>query len=162
LTWEQAAECFSAAIAPCVVEAKQAGIALATENASSLHADNHIAHTLRDAVTLAEMAGIGVCLDVYNCWVEAGLRESIERAMPLCRIVQLSDYVYGDRALPCRAVPGDGAIPLERITRWILGAGYQGAFDLELIGPRIDKEGHLEATRRSAQRIGEMLSALGA
>jgi sugar phosphate isomerase/epimerase len=161
LTWEQAAECFSAAIAPCVTHAHKAGIALATENASSLHADNHIAHTLRDAITLAEMAGIGLCIDVYNCWVEAGLHDSIKRAIPRCQIVQLSDYVYGDRALPCRAVPGDGAIPIERITRWMLESGYQGAFDLELIGPRIDKEGHLEATRRAAERIGKMLNSLG-
>jgi hypothetical protein len=43
-----------------------------------------------------------------------------------------------------------------------LKAGYAGAFDLELIGPRIDAEGRLEAVRRAASNVGEMLRALGA
>jgi sugar phosphate isomerase/epimerase len=162
LTWEQAAECFSEAVAPCVARAKEAGVALMIENALPLYADLHIAHSLRDTVTLAEMAGIGVNIDVYGCWTEAGLRASIERALPRCHIVQLSDYVYGDRGLPARAVPGDGAIPLERILGWILGAGYTGAFDLELIGPRIDQEGPLAAVRRTGERLGQILSSLGA
>jgi sugar phosphate isomerase/epimerase len=162
LTWEQAAECFSQAIAPCVARAKETGIALLIENALPLYAELHIAHSLRDTLTLAEMAGIGVNIDVYGCWTEAGLRTSIERAIPRCHVVQLSDYVYGDRALPSRAVPGDGAIPLERILGWILGAGYTGAFDLELLGPRIDKEGHVAAARRTCEYLGNILTSLGA
>ena len=162
LTWEEAADCFSRAIAPCVAQAKEAGIELMIENALPLYADFHIAHSLRDTVTLAEMAGIGVCIDLFGCWTEAGLRASIERAMPRCKLIQLSDYVYGDRTLPSRAVPGDGAIPLRRILDWMLGAGYPGAFDLELIGPRIDKEGHLAAARRTGDTLGKILSSLGA
>jgi sugar phosphate isomerase/epimerase len=162
LTWEQAAESFCQAIAPCVAQAKEAGIALMIENALPLYADSHIAHSLRDTVTLAEMAGIGVCIDLFGCWTEAGLHASIERAIPRCNLLQLSDYVYGDRELPSRAVPGDGAIPLQRILDWVLGAGYTGAFDLELIGPRIDKEGHLEAVRRAGENVGNILRSLEA
>lgn len=113
-------------------------------------------------MTLAELAGIGVCIDIYACWAEAALQETIERAMPRCHLIQVSDYVYGDRSLPSRAVPGDGAIPLERILGWALDAGYAGAFDLELIGPRIDAEGRREATRRAATNVGALLDALGA
>lgn len=162
LTWEQAAEAFSSAVAPCVTRARDAGIALAIENASPLYADMHIAHSLRDTVTLAEMADIGVCVDLYGCWTEAGLQASIERAMPRCHVIQVSDYVFGDRALPSRAVPGDGVIPLQRMMEWALAAGYTGAFDLELIGPRIDLEGHIAAARRAAERVGTMLLSLGA
>lgn len=162
LTWEDAAERFCNAIAPCVAIAKDAGIALMVECSPSLYADVHIAHSLRDAITLSEMAGIGVVIDVFGCWTEAGLRDSIKRAIPRCHLIQLSDYVYGDRAVPSRAVPGDGAIPLRRILEWVLDAGYTGAFDLELIGPRIDEEGHLEATRRAADHVGAILRSLGA
>ena len=134
------------------------------ENAPQLYPDTNIVHSLRDALLLAEMAGIGVActIDIFSCWTEAGLQASIERAIPRCSLVQLSDYVYGDRSLPARAVPGDGAIPLERILDWVLRAGYAGAFDLELIGPRIDKEGHLEAVRRGAENVGKILRSLGA
>ena len=160
LTWEAAAEVFRTAIAPCVSQARDAGIALMVENSAAAYADVHIAHTLRDAVTLADLAGVGVCIDLFACWTEAGLRESILRAMPGCRLIQVSDYVYGDRSLPARAVPGDGAIPIRQILGWALEAGYTGAFDLELIGPRIDTEGRLAAVHRSAQILGEMLKEL--
>jgi len=161
LTWEEAARVFSAAIAPCVQQAREAGIALALEDAPPLYADTHIAHTLRDTLTVAEMAGIGVCMDLFACWTEAGLHETIKRAMPRCPIIQVCDYVYGDRFVPSRAVPGDGAIPVKRILDWALNAGYAGAFDLELLGPRIEKEGHLAATRRAADNVGKMLQSLG-
>jgi sugar phosphate isomerase/epimerase len=80
--------------------------------------------------------------------------------MPGCQLVQVCDYVYGDRSLPSRAVPGEGAIPVRRILEWTLQAGYTGAFDLELIGPRIDAEGRLAAVRRSADILGETLREL--
>lgn len=162
LSWEEAAATFSAAIAPCVARAREAGIALLIENAPALYADIHIAHTLRDAIALAEMADIGVCIEVHACWAEADLRALFERAMPRCGVIQVSDYILGDRALPSRAVPGDGVIPLKRMIDWTLDAGYAGAFDLELIGPRIDTEGRLQATRRAADHVSEILQALGA
>jgi sugar phosphate isomerase/epimerase len=159
-TWEEAAVTFCEAIAPCVTQAKAAGVALAVENASTLYADNHIAHSLRDTITLAEMADIGICIDLYACFTEAALHTSIQRAAPRLQIVQVSDYVYGDRSLPCRAVPGDGAVPFERLLGWILDAGYSGAFDFELIGPRIDAEGHLAAVCRAARYTGDILQRL--
>ncbi len=162
LTWEAAAESFCEAIAPCADRARAAGVQLAIENASALYGELHIAHSLADAVTLAEMAGIGVCIELFFCWAEADLPALFERAMPRCHLVQLSDYVYGDRSLPARAVPGDGAIPLERLIGWLLHAGYPGAFELELLGPRIDAEGHPAATARAAANVSELLIRLRA
>jgi sugar phosphate isomerase/epimerase len=162
LVWEDAAARFAAGIAPSVAEAEAAGIKLMIEPTSPMYADAHLAHSLRDTVTLAEMAGLGVNIDIFAVWTEAMLKETIARAIARCSLVQVSDYCYGDRSLPSRAVPGDGNIPLEQIFDWILSAGYQGAFDLELIGPRIDGEGRLGAARRAADRVGEYLQRLGA
>lgn len=161
LTWEQAAQAFCGAIAPCAAQAEAAGVLLLIEPASALHADLHIAHSLRDTLALAEMAGLGVCIDFFACWSEASLQQTLERAIPRCGIVQVSDYVYGDRAFPCRAVPGDGVIPLRRLLESVLAAGYTGAFDLELIGPRIDREGRVQAVARAADVLGKMLRSLG-
>jgi len=161
MSWEEAADVFSAAVAPCVAEARAAGVALAVENALPLLAHVHMAHSLRDAITLAEMAGIGLCIDIFGCWTEAGLDALIERAVPRCAVVQVSDYVLGDRSLPARAVPGDGVIQLTHIVERLLTAGYANQFDLELIGPRIDAEGHLEAARRAAVNVGRILRGMG-
>ena len=66
--------------------------------------------------------------------------------------MQLSDYVVGTLATPDRAVPGDGDIPFDRIVGQLLAAGYEGVFDLELIGPRIEAEGYERAVPRAHRR----------
>jgi sugar phosphate isomerase/epimerase len=162
LLWEEAAERFAQLIAPCLAPAKDKGVRLLVETASHLNADMHFAHTLDDTIKLAEIAGIGVCLELAACWFESGLREKFRRAMPLTGLVQISDYVPGDRATPNRAVPGDGMVPNKWLVRELLDAGYQGVFDLELVGPRIDAEGCYAASRRAAENLSELLVRLGA
>jgi sugar phosphate isomerase/epimerase len=162
LTWEQAAEQFCAMIAPGVERAQRAGVGLAIETASCLYADIHLAHTLRDAIALAEMGGLGICIDVFHCWAEADFDALVQRALPRTELIQLSDYVLGDRALPARAVPGDGTIPLDAFVAQTLAGGYQHGFDLELIGPRIEEEGRFESARRACDVVGAMLNRLGA
>ncbi len=161
LTWEQAADRFSRAIEPCVRQAGPAGVSLAIENASSLYADIHLAHTLRDTITLAELAGIGICIDLFHCWAEADLAGLLRSALPRAQLIQLSDYVLGDRALPARAVPGDGVIPIESFVAQALADGYRFGFDLELLGPRIDAEGRLAAAGRACTAVSAMLDRLG-
>lgn len=162
LSWEDAAARFAALLAPCREAAQAKGVRLLVENASALNVDIHMAHTLADAITLAETAGIGVCIELHACWMEGGLRALFRRAMPLAGLVQVSDYVLGDRTTPCRAVPGDGAMPLERLLGDVLDAGYRGLFDLELVGPRIEAEGARAASRRAADYLSNLLTRLGA
>jgi sugar phosphate isomerase/epimerase len=162
LTWEQAAERFAEMIAPCRDHAAAKGVRLLVENASAMMTDMHMAHTLDDAVRLAQIAGIGVCIELHACWTESNLVERFARAMPFAGLVQASDYVLGDRCTPCRAVPGDGVIPLERLIGQLLDVGYKGVFDLELVGPRIDAEGCYVASARSAEYLSNLLTKLGA
>jgi sugar phosphate isomerase/epimerase len=162
LTWEEAADAFAEAIAPCNAEAKAAGVELLIEPAPMLYAGFHLAHSARDTFQLAEIADIGVCLDLFPTWPEAGLQETIRRGASRMKLVQLGDHILGDMQVPCRAVVGEGAIPFERLFGWILETGYEGAFDLEMIGPRITEMGPLEALRRSADATSEILEKLGA
>jgi sugar phosphate isomerase/epimerase len=80
------------------------------------------------------------------------------RAMPITRLVQVSDYVLGDRSAPCRAVPGDGIIPLKRLIHDLQDAGYEGLFDIELVGPRIDEEGAAAASLRALRWLSDLLT----
>lgn len=162
LDWDGAANRFAEVIAPCLPVAAEKGVKLLVETASDFNADIHIAHTLDDTVRLAEIAGIGVCIDFQPVWFEADLKGKFARAMPLTGLIQVSDYVSGDRTAPCRAVPGDGMIPLERLIGDVLEAGYEGVFDLELLGPRIEEEGPRNACKRAAENLSEMLVKLGA
>lgn len=162
LLWEAAADRFAELVAPCLPLAREKGVQLTVEVASSLNADMHIAHTLDDAIRLAEIAGIGVCIDLNACWYEGNLKEKFRRAMPLTGLVQVCDYVLGDRCTPNRAVVGDGVVPLEWLLGTILDLGYGGIFDLELLGPRVDQEGPRIASKRTAENLSEILTKLGA
>jgi len=159
--WEDAANTFAETIAPCRQIARDAGLQLAIENTTPFYAHAHLGNNLRDTIALAELAEIGVCIDMFGCWTEAGLHDLIARAMPRCVLVQVSDYVLGDRALPCRAVPGDGTIPWPQLLQFLHAAGYAGTFDLELIGPRIDQEGQVAAVKRAADYVSKCLRRLG-
>lgn len=162
LDWEAAAERCAELLAPCRNHAAARGVALSVETANLLNADIHIAHTLDDTIRLAEIAGIGVTIDLGASWFEGGLADKFRRALPLTRLVQVSDYVLGDRSTPCRAVPGDGVVPLERQMGQLLDLGYGGVFDIELTGPRITAEGHRAAFARAAENLSEILTKLGA
>jgi sugar phosphate isomerase/epimerase len=76
--------------------------------------------------------------------------------------VQICDYKIGTFDTPNRCAIGDGDIPVERLLRMILEAGYQGAFELEILGPRIEEEGYRAPIARSLERASEILDRLGA
>lgn len=157
LSWAEAAARFADSIAPCAALAKQAGVHLGIEPTSHLYADVSIVHRLSDTVALAHAADIGVAIDLFACWADADIDAAIGDAAPIATLVQVSDYSYGDRALPCRAVPGDGAIPLRTLLPNIAKAGFTGIFDLEIIGPRLGQEGFEQGLRRAADYIGAIL-----
>jgi len=157
LPWREAAKRFAEAIAPCAEHAQAAGITLGIEPTSHLYADASIVHRLSDATAVARLAGISVIPDIFACWVDSDIEEAIADAGPSISLIQISDQVYGDRGLPCRAVPGDGEVPFERLIRAFAAAGFEGYYDLEIIGPRLQAEGEEQGLRRAAEHIARCL-----
>ena len=110
----EAAERFAALIAPCIAAARPRGAAARGERHFFQRRHPYRPHAARYHHP-GRIAGIGLCIDFHACWTEAGLKALLRQAMPITGLVQVSDYVLGDRISPCRAVPGDGVIPLERL-----------------------------------------------
>jgi sugar phosphate isomerase/epimerase len=160
--WDACADAYVNAAGELAGYAADRNVTLAIEPASWLYADLTFIHSFHDAALVAPRAGMGICLDAFHVWTEAGLREEIGRHAGLIAHVQLSDMTPGSRALPCRAVPGDGDVPLAAVVRWLLDAGYPGVFDCELNGPAIDAEGHRAAAARAAGWLDKLLTELGA
>ena len=92
-------------------------------------------------------------MEINACWAERGLDATIADAVDRLRLVQVSDFAIGTLSTPNRLVPGDGDIPLARIIGQVLDAGYDGCFDLELIGPAIEAEGYAAAIPRVVERL---------
>jgi sugar phosphate isomerase/epimerase len=161
LSWEEAADALEAALAPVLAEARARGIPFAIEHTNSLRVDVGFVHTLRDVLDLAARLDTAVCMEVNACWAERDLLPTIRAGVERLAIVQLSDFRVGTLCTPDRLVPGDGDVPLPRIISELLAAGYGGAFDLELIGPRIDEEGYEAAIPRAVSAVEVLLGDLG-
>jgi hypothetical protein len=56
---------------------------------------------------------------------------------------------------------GEGELPIRRLMRDVLDAGYEGLFDLEVLGPAIEAEGYAPALRRGVDRASSLLAELG-
>ena len=125
-----------------VVRAKELGVRLAVEPTNPLRTDVSFVHTVRDAVDLARMADIAIVVDFYASWYERGLEETVRKNIDVVALVQICDYKLGTFNMPNRCAVGDGDIPVERLLGMVLDAGYEGAFDLEILGPQ-DRRGGL-------------------
>jgi sugar phosphate isomerase/epimerase len=162
LEWDQAAAALGEALAPIGTAAAAAGVALALENTGSLRLDLSFVTTLADAVDLARRLGTKACMEVNSCFAERGLAETVRAGRDVLAHVQVSDFVIGSLCTPDRAVPGDGDIPLGRIVGTLIAAGYPGAFELEMVGPRIEAEGYADAIGRGVAHLDRVLTAAGA
>jgi sugar phosphate isomerase/epimerase len=160
--WDGAAELFSELVAPAVARGNELEVPLLLEPTNPLRADISFVFWQRDAMDLARRAGTKVMLDFQSCWYERGLEEVVRKNIDLVGITQLSDFVIGTTETGNRVVPGDGDIPLERLLRMVLDAGFEGTFDLEVFGPRVEEEGYHSSVRRSVERASELLDRVGA
>lgn len=160
LRWEEAADALHAAMAPVLAEARRRAVRFAVEHTNSLRVDVGFVHTLADVVDLARRLDAGVCMEINACWAERNLTRTIADGIDRIALVQISDYRIGTLTTPARLVPGDGDIPIERIVRTLLDAGYDGEFDLELIGPAIEAEGYDAAVPRAIDWLSGLLDRL--
>jgi sugar phosphate isomerase/epimerase len=152
--WDAAADAFAGALRSYLPPPMM----LCLEHTNSLRVDVSFVHTLRDAIDLARRLDIHVCMEINACWAERGLQRTIGDGIDRIGIVQVSDFAVGTLSTPNRLVPGDGDIPLARIIGWLLDAGYEGVFDLELVGPRIEAEGYRSALARSCAYLSDLLA----
>jgi sugar phosphate isomerase/epimerase len=162
VSWDEAADLFSEFVAPAVARADELGVPLLLEPTNPLRADISFIFWQRDAMDLARRAGTKVMLDFQSCWYERGLEQVVRTNMDLVGLTQISDYVIGTTETGNRVVPGDGDIPLERLLAMVLDAGFEGSFDLEVMGPRVEEEGYRSSVRRSVERASELLDRVGA
>jgi sugar phosphate isomerase/epimerase len=157
LDWEPAAAALRRALEPVRATADDAGVRIAIENTSPMRLDLSFSTTLRDTVDLAEMLDLSVCMELNSCWAERAFPMTLGRGRLRLAHVQLSDARVGSLSTPDRLVPGDGDIPLERLLIEIVASGYAGAFEIEMVGPRIDDEGYEPAIARAVERGDALL-----
>ncbi|MCW0213478.1 MAG: sugar phosphate isomerase/epimerase [Pseudonocardia sp.] len=157
---DESVEAFCRAVRPVVAEGVARGVPLAVEQNHALTHDVGAIHTFADLVDVAEDTGIGIVVELQNCWTERGLAALFARAAGRLALVQVSDFAVGTETRLSRLVPGDGDIALEGLLADLLDSGYPGLFDLEILGPRIEAEGYPGAITRGVAWLSDRLTRL--
>lgn len=162
LGWDGAADAMGRALGSVIEHGRRRGITLAIEGTLPVRPEIGFVHSFAHTVELAHRFDLGVALESNYCCYERDLDQSLRLAGSRLVTVQMSDLVVPSTALPDRAVPGDGSLPLGTLIAATLAAGYQGAFELEQLGPRIEAEGYAEAARRAVEVLDQLLAGAGA
>jgi sugar phosphate isomerase/epimerase len=156
LSWEEAAGRARPLLAALLPEAAALGVRLALEPTSQLRMDLGFLHGFDEALDFVDGIGspwLGVVLELNNAWIERRLYDNIAARTDRIALVQVSDFKVGTLAASQRVMIGDGDIPLRRICRALADAGYEGWWDIELLGPAIEAEGYESVVPRAVQRF---------
>ncbi|MFM0394859.1 sugar phosphate isomerase/epimerase family protein [Paraburkholderia phytofirmans] len=135
---EQVAE----GVATLCGEARRLGVRLAIEPLHPMYAaDRSVINTISQALALCQAVEpdgadvLGIALDIYHCWWDPQLSESIQAAGDAQRIFayHVSDWLPNTRdMLLDRGMMGDGVVDLEHIGGLVEHAGYRGLVEVEI------------------------------
>jgi len=122
--------------------ARESGVTLAIE---PMHpgcaAEWTFLTSIDDALALLDAAAdeqVKIVFDTYHLGQTAGILDRIAPLAPRVALVQLGDARQPPQGEQNRCRLGDGTVPLKEIVAALKGAGYDGYYDVELLGEEIE------------------------
>ncbi len=91
-----------------------------------------------DIIQTVDRPQVKLLLDTYHLGQDPGLVERIPQIVSQIALVQLGDAKCPPRGEQNRCRLGDGIVPLRQIVCALRSAGYDGFFDVELLGEDIE------------------------
>jgi sugar phosphate isomerase/epimerase len=161
MSTDEAFDRLASTLGPAIAYAQSKGVRLTIEHSSPATRANGFVHSLGDAIDLSCQTGVGIAVELQNCWYERKLARMLSQHVDRFMIVQYSDFLVGEELRLNRRVPGDGSMPLEWMIAQLLDAGYEGYFDLEMLGPSIEAEGYASAIARGIEWLSQRLTSWG-
>lgn len=143
--------------------AEERGVPLAIE---PMHGDCGAEWTFLHCLdeTLALMGAyqspaLKIALDTYHWGHEPGLPDRLPQLAPHLALVQLGDGRQPPRGEPNRCLLGEGTVPLREIVAGLTAAGYDGCYEVELMGEDIESGDYRELLRQSVQTFADWMGA---
>jgi sugar phosphate isomerase/epimerase len=141
-THNHAKRLFQSALAELTPKAAELGVTLAVE---PMHvgcaAEWTFLNTLDEAIALLNAVGgsqVKMVLDTYHVGQSEKLVERAAELVPLVAMIQLGDAKRPPSGEQNRCRLGEGNVPLEKIVEAMESAGYNGYYDVELLGEEIE------------------------
>lgn len=148
---------FSRAIEPVVAAARPRGVRIAVEPTRPQFAHLGFVHTLRDGLALARELDLWLVPDTTHVWWEPDLTGLLAAGASRFALFQVADLAFAGPVLE-RLVPGDGEIPIGPLMDAAVAAGFEGPFEVEVLGAAVEAEGYEGAVRRSYEHLQSLVA----
>jgi sugar phosphate isomerase/epimerase len=116
--------------------------------------------SLDDAIRVIEKSGsprAKLVFDTYHLGFEEDLIERIAAIVPHVALVQLGDAREPPDGEPNRCRLGEGRLPLKEIVAAFKAAGYDGYYDVELLGEELESADYHGLLEHAKAAFGELL-----
>jgi len=141
-THNHARRLFKDALLELAPQAMELGVPLAIE---PMHpgcaAEFTFLTCLDDALALLDLVAhpqVKIALDTYHLGPDPALLSRIPEIASRVALVQLGDAKHAPKGEQSRCRLGEGIVPLGEIVRALLSVGYDGFFDVELLGEEFE------------------------
>jgi sugar phosphate isomerase/epimerase len=160
-TFSHARRLIQGALAELLPVAEQLGVTLAVEPMHPGCASEWTFLTsLDDTLELLHAVGnpmVKMVLDTYHLGQDSGLIERIGEIAAQVAIVQLGDAVGPPSGEQNRCRLGEGIIPLKKIVAALKTAGYNGYYDVELLGEEIEMLDYQSLLQHAKEAFAELV-----
>jgi sugar phosphate isomerase/epimerase len=96
---------------------------------------------------------VRLVFDTYHCGHELGIAQRVAELTPLIALVQVGDAKAPPSGEQNRCRLGEGNIPLREIIAALREGGYEGYFDIELMGEDLEDPDYDELIRHSKRSL---------
>ena len=160
-TFNHARQLLQGALAELIPTAVKLGVTLAIE---PMHQGCAAEWTFLTSIdeTLDLLNAIGnprvkMVLDTYHVGQEPGFVERIPELAPYVALVQLGDALHPPDGEQNRCRLGEGTIPLREIIAALKSAGYDGYYDVELLGEEIETPDYVSLLQHARTAFDELV-----
>lgn len=118
--------------------------------------------TLDESLQLIDSVGspvVKLVLDTYHLGHDEALLERIPQIAPQIGLVQLGDARQPPSTEQSRCRLGEGVLPLRQIVAAVVESGYDGFFEVELLGEEIETEDYHALLEHAKKAYSELLGA---
>jgi sugar phosphate isomerase/epimerase len=116
--------------------------------------------SLNDAMQLVESLAssrVKIVLDTYHLGLDAGLVERIRATASSIAIVQLGDAKRPPSGEQNRCRLGEGVVPLIEIIAALKAGGYDGFYDVELLGEELEAVDYTALLRHAQEAFQQFV-----